>query len=109
MHTPNPGYPPPSSPIAPPLGGYIPSWPRAVGEAPTQGNEREKTKREDEGMGGREGLEGQEGGATMLCAASCESACAMACASHSNRGSQRLRRGSRHKQRHVTPLALLGE
>eukprot|EP00959_Pyramimonas_sp_CCMP1952_P187162 3913865-Pyramimonas_sp.AAC.1 len=77
MHIPNPGYPPSSSSVIPLLGGSIPSWPRVIGEAPAQGNEREKTEREDEGIGGSEGLEGQEGGTTMIGAASCDSACAM--------------------------------
>eukprot|EP00959_Pyramimonas_sp_CCMP1952_P143374 3001569-Pyramimonas_sp.AAC.1 len=83
MRIPNPGYPPSSSSTAPPLGGYIHSLPRAVGEAfenegqQIRGGGRRRRDR-------REGREGQEGGRTMICAATGDSACATACASHSS-------------------------
>eukprot|EP00959_Pyramimonas_sp_CCMP1952_P122598 2562946-Pyramimonas_sp.AAC.1 len=62
MHIPNPGYPPSSSAIAPPLRGYIHSLSRVVGEALENERQQITGDNEDEGIGGMEGKGKKEGG-----------------------------------------------
>eukprot|EP00959_Pyramimonas_sp_CCMP1952_P039287 822429-Pyramimonas_sp.AAC.1 len=101
-HTPNLGYPPSPSSIAPPFEGHVHSLPRAVGEALENEGQQITGGNEDEGIGGWEGM-GQEGGRAVICAAGGVQIAPWLAPATPTQVNNQLRRGSRHKQRHAPP------